>query len=133
MRPQASGCRSPLPIQRFAYIAAVRDRSQSVVDNRHLCIGTINKAQREKSMAQSIQFGLTPEKISNWLQNLERFDPDLARSINARAAAMQPAARRMMGLEAAVGEAAPSLDVPITIETMVRPGRPVVPIKADTV
>ena len=84
-------------------------------------------------MAHPIQFGLTPEKISNWLQNLERFDPDLAKSINARTAAMQPAARQMMGLEAAVAEAAPPLDVPITIETMVRPGRPVVPIKGDTV
>ncbi|MBT1511530.1 trypsin-like peptidase domain-containing protein [Bradyrhizobium sp. SRL28] len=84
-------------------------------------------------MAHPIQFGLTPEKISNWLQNLERFDPDLAKSINARTAAMQPAARQVMGLEAAVAEAAPPLDVPITIETMVRPGRPVVPIKGDTV
>ncbi|TFW55922.1 hypothetical protein CT676_37960 [Bradyrhizobium sp. MOS001] len=84
-------------------------------------------------MAHPIQFGLTPKKVSDWLQNLERFDPDLAKSINARAAAMQPAARQMVGLEAAVVEAAPSLDVPITIETMVRPGRPVVPIKADTV
>ena len=52
-------------------------------------------------MAHPIQFGLTPEKISNWLQNLERFDPDLAKSINARTAAMQPAARRTVGLEAA--------------------------------
>jgi hypothetical protein len=91
------------------------------------------KFPRGEEMAHPIQFGLTPEKISNWLQNLERFDPDLAKSINARTAAMQPAARRTVGLEAAVAEATPPLDVPITIETMVRPGRPVVPIKGDTV
>ncbi|MBR1030332.1 trypsin-like peptidase domain-containing protein [Bradyrhizobium liaoningense] len=84
-------------------------------------------------MAQPSLSKLTPEKIANWLQNLERFDPDLAKSINARTAAMQPAARRTVGLEAAVAEAAPPLDVPIAIETMVRPGRPVVPIKGDTV
>ncbi|WP_027582945.1 phospholipase D-like domain-containing protein [Bradyrhizobium sp. Ai1a-2] len=82
-------------------------------------------------MANPSQFNLTPEKISNWLQNLNSFDPDLARSINARTAAMQPAARRAVGLEAAVAEAAPPLDVPIAIETMVRPGRPVLPIKGD--
>lgn len=29
IRPQASGCRSPLPMQRFANIAADRDRSQN--------------------------------------------------------------------------------------------------------
>jgi phosphatidylserine/phosphatidylglycerophosphate/cardiolipin synthase-like enzyme len=84
-------------------------------------------------MAYPIQFGLTPEKISNWLQNLERFDPDLAKSIDARTATMQPAARRTVGLEGAVAEAAPPLDVPIALETMVRPGRPVLPIKGDTV
>lgn len=84
-------------------------------------------------IAQSSLSNLTPEKISNWLQNLERFDPDLAKSINARSAAMQSDTRRAVGLESTVAEAAPPQDVLIAIETMVRPGRPVLPIKGDVV
>ncbi len=76
---------------------------------------------------------LTPEKISNWLRNLERFDPELANSVNERAAKMKPQARRAVGLESTAAAAAPPLDVPIALETMVRPGRPVLPIKADMV
>jgi hypothetical protein len=84
-------------------------------------------------MAQSPLSSLTPEKISNWLQNLERFDPDLAKSINARSAAMQADTRRVVGLESTVAEAAPPQDIPIALETMVRPGRPVLPIKGDLI
>lgn len=90
-------------------------------------------AQEESIVARPSLSNLSPETISNWLRNLERFDPDLAKSINARSAAMQSDARRAIGLEATVAEAAPPLDVPIAVETMVRPGRPVLPIKGDVV
>ncbi|OCK55066.1 hypothetical protein LMTR3_09880 [Bradyrhizobium sp. LMTR 3] len=84
-------------------------------------------------MAQPPSRSVTPEKIRDWLQNLERFDPDLAKSINARAASMKSDARHAVGLEATVAEAASPPDVPLALETMVRPGRPVLPIKGDKV
>ena len=79
---------------------------------------------------------LTPEKISDWLQNLDRFDPALAQNLKARAAKVKPSARRGGApagpLIETVGGAAP-MDVRVVVETMVRPGRPVLPIKGDKV
>ena len=74
---------------------------------------------------------LTLEKINNWLQNLDRFDPKLAQQVKARGAKLQPRAGPRIG---ALTVSMPAhLDVQMVIETMVRPGRPVVPIKGDTV
>ncbi len=75
---------------------------------------------------------LTTKKITDWLQNLDRFDPALAQTLKARAAKVQPRARRAGPMTEAVGGAAP-MDVQMVIETMVRPGRPVLPIKGDKV
>jgi len=85
-------------------------------------------------MADEAPTNLTPEKIRQWLQNLDQLDPELAKSIKPRAAKLQPLARRAGGI---VTEGAPVPPVPIdvtaVIETMVRPGRPVLPVKNDTV
>ncbi len=85
-------------------------------------------------MASESPTNLTPAKIRTWLQNLDQLDPALAQSIKARTAGAQPRSRRAGGVtvEAAAAAAAP-MDMPIVIETLVRPGRPVLPIKGDTV
>ncbi len=74
-----------------------------------------------------------PETIQRWLGNLDRFDPELARTVKGRAAKAQPRARRAGGAatESAAADAPP--DMRVIVETMVRPGRPVLPIKGDAV
>lgn len=72
-------------------------------------------------MQKTVGPNLTAEKIRIWIQHLDRFDPELANRVKARAAPLT---------EAAAGAAA---DVPMMIETMVRPGRPVLPIMGDAV
>lgn len=73
--------------------------------------------------------GLSSDTIRDWVKNLERHDPELAATVKERMAKIAPTAGpRGIGLEAAVG-AAP----PFALETMVRTGRPVLPIKGDRV
>ena len=76
---------------------------------------------------------LTPEKIRNWLQNLERFDPEIAQSVKARALRVPPRAALTDGVTIEAVPGAAPMDARMVIETMVRPGRPVLPIKGDTV
>jgi hypothetical protein len=76
---------------------------------------------------------LTSEKINHWLENLHRFDPELASSVRARAAKLQPRALPT-GVPTIESPGAPGpMDVRFVVETMVRPGRPVLPIKDDAV
>ncbi len=80
-------------------------------------------------MANDAPTNLTPEKVQTWLSNLGKLDPELSQAITARAAAN-------LTIEAtgAMTEAAPAaFDIQAVIETMVRPGRPVLPIKGDKV
>lgn len=74
-------------------------------------------------MQKAIGPNLTAEKIQTWIHNLDRFDPELANRVKARAAPL---------VEATAG-AGVVADVPMMVETMVRPGRPVLPIKGDAV
>jgi V8-like Glu-specific endopeptidase len=83
-------------------------------------------------MAKQTPIELTPEKIQNWLENIKRFDPEIAQKVGARAAKLAPVATTMGGLRTE-GATLPPMDVPITVETLVRPGRPVLPIKGDAV
>jgi phosphatidylserine/phosphatidylglycerophosphate/cardiolipin synthase-like enzyme/V8-like Glu-specific endopeptidase len=85
-------------------------------------------------MADETPMSITPEKIRSWLENLDRFDPALAQILKARAPKPKPRARRMGGPTVETAAVPPPpMDVRIVVETMVRPGRPVLPIKGDAV
>lgn len=79
-------------------------------------------------MADGPAFALTPDKIRNWMRNVERFDPELADAISSRSGGALLA--DAMAVES-IGVAA--ADIAISYETMVRHGRPVLPIKSDAV
>lgn len=82
-------------------------------------------------MANEPTTNLTADKIRSWLQNLNRFDPELASSLKARSASFRPSA---LTAEGAMAESvAARQDVQFVVETMVRPGRPVFPIREDVV
>ncbi|MBY5706972.1 hypothetical protein HFO38_30435 [Rhizobium leguminosarum] len=79
-------------------------------------------------MADGSALALTPDKIRNWMRNVEKFDPELADAISSRtggALLADAMAVESTGLSAA--------DMAISYETMVRHGRPVLPIKSDAV
>lgn len=80
-------------------------------------------------MANDAPTNLTPAKVRAWLDNLGKLDPELSRAIEARAAANVT----IGAMPAVTGAALAAFDIQATIETMVRPGRPVLPIKGDTV
>ncbi|MET4023135.1 phospholipase D-like domain-containing protein [Bradyrhizobium sp. S3.2.12] len=84
-------------------------------------------------MTQDSPSGISAEKVDAWLENLNRFDPELANSLRARVAKLPPPAVPA-GVPTVESNAAPApMDVKMVIETMVRPGRPVLPIKKDIV
>ncbi|WP_027155907.1 trypsin-like peptidase domain-containing protein [Mesorhizobium sp. WSM2561] len=85
-------------------------------------------ASERDIMANGSSLKLTPEKIRSWLRNLDRFDPEFARSVTARTGGLEP-----QGVIAAEAAGAPAVDVQVMVETMVRPGRPVLPIKSDRI
>jgi V8-like Glu-specific endopeptidase len=87
----------------------------------------------ELAVSNETPTDLTPEKIRTWLDNLNRFDPELARNVKARAAKLGPRARPARGPAMESAAVPGPMDIRMVLETMVRPGRPVLPIKGDAV
>lgn len=89
----------------------------------------LNTMSEEKDiMADGPALALTPDKIRNWMRNVEKFDPELADAISSRSGGAL-LADAMMVESTGVATA----DMAIFYETMVRHGRPVLPIKSDAV
>ena len=84
-------------------------------------------------MAEEAPTSLTPDKVRDWIKTISVLDPELAQRTKERAASMRPGLESIGGPAIVVeGNEAP-LDVNMVLETMVRPGRPVLPIKKDRV
>lgn len=79
-------------------------------------------------MADGSALDLTPKKIQDWLQNLNRFDPELATAVSTRTGAAVTEGAAVLEAD---GLTLP--DLPMMLETMVRPGRPVLPIRSDRI